>query len=161
MIDTRSKIVTQESAADKVNRWKKTGSTVVFTNGCFDLLHPGHIRYLESARNLGDRLVLGLNDDESVRRLKGHQRPILPIEDRAEILAGLEAIDLVVPFHEDTPRTLIILLRPDILVKGGDYRISEIAGADEVQSWGGKVKVLEFVAGKSTTSIIDRIRKLV
>lgn len=160
MIDTRSKILDRTDAFKRINSWKVTGDLIVFTNGCFDLLHPGHVRYLESARSLGNRLVLGLNDDDSVRRLKGDQRPILPLTDRAGILAGLEAIDLVVPFHEDTPRDLILLLRPDILVKGGDYQKSEIAGAEEVESWGGEVKVLEFVAGKSTTSIIERIQGL-
>lgn len=157
MIDTSTKILDRSDALKRINSWKVTSDTIVFTNGCFDLLHPGHVRYLESARSLGNRLILGLNDDDSVRRLKGDKRPVLSLEDRATILAGLEAVDLVVPFHEDTPRELIVFLRPDILVKGGDYQKSEIAGGKEVESWGGEVKVLEFVAGKSTTSIIDRI----
>lgn len=158
MIDTSSKFQEREQAVKLINSWRITGQTIVFTNGCFDLLHPGHVTYLEEARSLGDRLVLGLNDDDSVRRLKGASRPILPIEDRARILAGLAAIDVVVPFHEDTPRELIMLLCPDILVKGGDYQKHEIAGAEEVESWGGSVQVLKFVPGKSTTSIVDKIK---
>lgn len=158
MIDTSSKFQERAQAVKLVNSWRITGQRIVFTNGCFDLLHPGHVTYLEEARSLGDRLVLGLNDDESVRRLKGESRPILPLEDRGRILAGLEAIDLVVPFEEDTPRELILFLEPDVLVKGGDYQKHEIAGAEEVESWGGKVQVLQFVPGKSTTSIVEKIK---
>lgn len=158
MVDTSSKFQERQEAVKLINSWRITGQTIVFTNGCFDLLHPGHVTYLEEARSLGDRLVLGLNDDDSVRRLKGSSRPILPLEDRARILAGLMAIDVVVPFHEDTPRELILLTEPDILVKGGDYQKHEIAGAEEVESWGGSVQVLKFVPGKSSTSIVEKIK---
>ncbi|MDP5169606.1 MAG: D-glycero-beta-D-manno-heptose 1-phosphate adenylyltransferase [Bacteroidia bacterium] len=159
MINTSYKILEREAALHRINSWRITGQSIVFTNGCFDLLHPGHVTYLEAARSLGDRLVLGLNDDASVRRLKGDTRPILKLEDRARILAGLAAIDLVVPFGEDTPRELILMLRPDLLVKGGDYTVDQIAGAEEVQSWGGEVKIITFVDGHSTTSLIERMKK--
>lgn len=157
-MDSRTKFQPREQAIKLINSWRITGQKIVFTNGCFDLLHPGHVTYLEEARSLGDRLVLGLNDDDSVRRLKGATRPILPLEDRARILAGLMAIDVVIPFHEDTPLELILLTEPDVLVKGGDYQKHEIAGAEEVESWGGKVQVLKFVPGKSTTSIVEKIK---
>lgn len=157
-MDSRTKFQPREQALKWINSWRITGQTIVFTNGCFDLLHPGHVTYLEEARSLGDRLVLGLNDDDSVRRLKGASRPILPLEDRARILAGLTAIDVVVPFHEDTPLELILLVKPDILVKGGDYQKHEIVGATEVEGWGGNVEMLRFVPGKSTTSIVEKIQ---
>jgi D-beta-D-heptose 7-phosphate kinase/D-beta-D-heptose 1-phosphate adenosyltransferase len=134
---------------------------VVFTNGCFDLLHVGHVRYLQAARSLGDFLVLGLNDDASVRRLgKGSGRPLTPQEDRAEILAALACVDAVVIFGQDTPLELILTLRPDVLVKGGDYTPQGIVGRTEVLAWGGEVHVIPFVPGKSTSSLIDKIRRL-
>jgi len=130
---------------------------VVFTNGCFDILHAGHVAYLEEARALGDFLVLGLNSDESTRRLKGPLRPINVFEDRAFTLSGLRAVDLVVGFEEDTPRALIGRVEPDILVKGGDWPIDQIVGSDLVLARGGEVRSLAFHHGRSTTSMIDRI----
>ena len=135
------------------------GETVVMTNGCFDLLHAGHVAYLEEAKRLGDRLVVAVNSDESVRRLKGPARPITPLEDRLAVLAGLAAVDWVVPFDEDTPEQLIRQVSPDVLVKGGDYRPDQIAGAQHVLAGGGEVKVLSFRPGRSTTSIVEAIRR--
>ncbi len=134
------------------------GRKIVFTNGCFDLLHVGHVRYLQQARALGHFLVVGVNSDESVRRLKGPTRPVQNENDRAEILAGLGAVSHTVIFTEDTPENLIKLVRPNILVKGGDWDITQIVGADFVQSIGGQVMSLQFVDGKSTTKIIEKAR---
>jgi len=144
-------------AAVRVREWQRSGACVVFTNGCFDLLHPGHVDYLEQARALGDRLVVGLNDDASVRRLKGPSRPINPLRDRARMLAALRSVDLVVPFDEDTPLQLIRTLAPDVLAKGGDYRIEDIVGADVVRAQGGRVIVLPFLPGYSSSRLIQRI----
>lgn len=144
-------------AKTQVEEWKAAGETVVFTNGVFDLLHPGHLTYLAQARMFGHRLVLGLNSDDSVKRLKGEARPLQPQEDRAFNLAALRSIDLVVTFVEDTPLALIKTLHPDVLVKGGDYTLDTIVGAKEVLAWGGKVEVLSFVQGKSTTSLIEKM----
>ncbi|RMH61813.1 MAG: D-glycero-beta-D-manno-heptose 1-phosphate adenylyltransferase [Zetaproteobacteria bacterium] len=144
-------------ATAKVRAWQRQGARVVFTNGCFDLLHPGHVDYLEKAQALGERLVVGLNDDASVRRLKGPTRPINPLADRARMLGALRCIDLVVPFSEDTPLALIRMLSPDILVKGGDYRVDAIVGADVVRARGGRVVVLPFLAGYSSSALIRRI----
>jgi len=132
---------------------------IVFTNGCFDILHAGHVTYLEEARALGDALVLGLNGDASIARLKGPQRPLVPFRDRARVLAGLRAIDLVVGFDEDTPLELIRRIEPDILVKGGDWRVDEIVGADLVLARGGEVRSLSLLEGRSTTDIVARIRE--
>jgi rfaE bifunctional protein nucleotidyltransferase chain/domain len=133
--------------------------TVVFTNGVFDLLHRGHVEYLYAARALGDALVVGLNSDASVRRLgKGADRPVNPEEDRALVLAGLACVDAVTLFGDDTPRALIAALLPDVLVKGGDYTIDTIVGADEVTAAGGRVQVIPLVPGRSTTSILQRAR---
>jgi D-beta-D-heptose 7-phosphate kinase/D-beta-D-heptose 1-phosphate adenosyltransferase len=131
--------------------------TVVFTNGCFDLIHTGHTRYLEEAAALGDILILGLNDDESIQRLKGPTRPILPFEERAELLAALRCVQLVLGFEQDTPLELIKALKPDVLVKGGDWPVSGIVGAEEVLGWGGVVRSLSLIPGRSTTSLIDTI----
>lgn len=157
--DCRTKILSWDQARTHVRRLQEAGKRVVFTNGCFDLLHIGHIRYLQAARALGDFLVVGLNDDASVRRLgKGPERPLLPEAERAEILAALACTDAVVLFSQDTPWELILYLRPDILVKGGDYTVATIVGAREVQSWGGQVVVIPLVPGYSTTSLVARIR---
>ncbi len=126
---------------------------MVFTNGCFDLLHPGHVRYLSAARKLGESLVVGINDDASVRRLKGLHRPYLVLEVRAELLAALKPVDYVVPFSEDTPLELIKILHPDVLVKGGDYRRDRIVGAREVEGWGGTVRVLPTEEDFSSTGM--------
>ncbi len=132
---------------------------IVFTNGCFDILHVGHLRYLQEAHSLGDYLIVGLNSDESVRRLKGPTRPIQTEQDRAEILLGLKCVDAVVIFGEDTPLKLIETVQPDVLVKGGDWKISQIVGSDFVQSRGGEVKSLPFHQGRSTTGIVEKILK--
>lgn len=132
---------------------------IVFTNGCFDILHVGHLRYLQEARSLGNMLVVGLNSDQSVRRLKGPTRPIQNEKDRAELLLGLECVDAVVIFDEDTPLRLIEQVRPDVLVKGGDWEVSQIVGSDFVQSYGGQVKSLPFHPGRSTSSIVDKVRR--
>jgi D-beta-D-heptose 7-phosphate kinase/D-beta-D-heptose 1-phosphate adenosyltransferase len=136
---------------------QRGGRRVVFTNGCFDLLHQGHIRYLERARALGDLLVVAINSDASVRRLKGPRRPVVPAGQRAEVLAALEAVDLVLVFHELDPERVIRALRPDVLVKGGDWTVDRIVGAAFVRSLGGRVRSLPFVPGTSTTDLIDRI----
>ena len=141
-------------AKTRCDAWRAAGQRLVFTNGCFDLLHRGHVTYLAEARALGDRLIVGLNSDDSVRKLKGTDRPLQTQSDRAFILAGLRAVDLVVVFEEDTPLELIKTLRPDVLVKGGDYSIATIVGAAEMQAWGGEVRVLSFVEGKSSSKLI-------
>jgi len=147
-----------QSAAEQIRNWQSSGRCVVFTNGCFDLLHPGHIDYLTRARELGDALVIGLNDDDSIRRLKGPERPVNPLPDREVMLAALRAVDLVVPFGEDTPLALVKTLLPNRLVKGGDYRADDIVGAAEVRAAGGEVVVMPFVDGHSSSSLIRRIR---
>ena len=136
--------------------WKAAGKTVVFTNGCYDLLHPGHIRLLEKARSLGDILILALNSDDSVRRLKGPSRPLMPENERVEVALGLEAVDAVTLFHEDTPRELIAAVLPDVLVKGADWA-HWIAGREEVEAAGGKVMALSLEPGYSTTGIVETI----
>ncbi len=138
---------------------RREGRPVVFTNGCFDILHAGHVRYLREARQLGDAMVVGLNDDDSVSRLKGPERPINHQLDRAEVLAGLECIDLVVLFHEDTPENLIRKICPDVLVKGADYKDKGVVGAEFVQGQGGEVRLIDLVPGRSTSAIVERIRE--
>ena len=137
---------------------RRDGTRVVFTNGCFDLVHAGHVRYLEAARALGDVLVVALNDDASVRRLKGAGRPILALAERAEVLAGLTAVDHLVAFAEDTPLALIEILQPDVLVKGADWAADDIVGRDVVLARGGRVERIDLVPGVSTSEIIRRIR---
>jgi len=149
---------TLEEASKQQKKWKKEGLRIVFTNGCFDLLHPGHIAYLQDAQDLGDALILGLNDDASIQRLKGASRPINPLHDRACMLSALRSVDMVVAFSEDTPLKLITNLMPDILVKGGDYTVDSIVGAKEVLSAGGEVKVISFLEGYSSTRLIQRIQ---
>ncbi|MGE0763306.1 MAG: D-glycero-beta-D-manno-heptose 1-phosphate adenylyltransferase [Bdellovibrionales bacterium] len=138
----------------------RKGRRVVFTNGCFDILHVGHVRYLQEARALGDLLVLGLNSDASVKKLKGEARPVQNEADRSEILASLGCVDYVVIFGEETPLELIKQVSPDILVKGGDWPIDKIVGAKEILAKGGQVKSLKFHPGRSTTSILEKIQKL-
>lgn len=139
---------------------QREGKKVVFTNGCFDILHSGHVRYLQDAANEGHKLIIGVNSDESVQILKGPTRPIIPLMERMELLAALGCVDWVIPFHEETPARLIANLKPDVLVKGGDYTIEQIVGADFVLSNGGIVKSLPFWGGFSTSNIIERINKL-
>lgn len=138
---------------------KRQGQTVVFTNGCFDLLHVGHVRYLARAKSEGDILVVGLNSDRSVRSLKGSDRPVQRQDDRAEILAALRVVDYVVIFDEPTPIDLITAVKPAILVKGEDWQEDDIVGAKEVKSWGGRVVRASFISGASTTNLIDRMKK--
>jgi D-glycero-beta-D-manno-heptose 1-phosphate adenylyltransferase len=151
-------VLTLEEAIVRFGRGKRNGKRVVFTNGCFDLLHPGHIRSLEAARALGDVLIVGLNNDESVRALKGTGRPVIPVEERAEILASLECVDAVLIFDELTPQKLISSLLPDILVKGGDWPGDQIVGREEVETAGGKVVLVDVVPGYSSTEILKKIR---
>jgi D-beta-D-heptose 7-phosphate kinase / D-beta-D-heptose 1-phosphate adenosyltransferase len=152
-------VLTREQARDLVREARANGERVVMTNGCFDILHAGHVAYLEEAKQLGDRLLVAVNDDASVRGLKGDGRPVNPLQDRMAVLTGLAAVDWVVPFGEDTPADLIADLLPDVLVKGGDYRAEEIAGAPAVLANGGDVRVLTFRQGRSTSAIIDAIRR--
>jgi D-beta-D-heptose 7-phosphate kinase/D-beta-D-heptose 1-phosphate adenosyltransferase len=140
----------------RVTTWRSAGQRVVFTNGCFDILHIGHIRLLEEARRKGDRLIVGLNSDDSVRRLKGPLRPIVGESERAQVLAALSAVDAVVVFHEDNPLRLIEAIRPDVLVKGGDYTEDSIVGASEVRAWGGRVELIPLAGGISTTRLIAK-----
>jgi D-beta-D-heptose 7-phosphate kinase/D-beta-D-heptose 1-phosphate adenosyltransferase len=139
---------------------KRNGRRVVFTNGCFDLLHPGHIETLERARSFGDVLIVGVNSDRSVREMKGAGRPIMPEGERAEILGAMECVDAVVIFDEPTPRVIIAALLPDVLVKGGDWANDKIVGREEVEAAGGKVISIPMVAGYSTTAILEKIRNL-
>jgi len=152
------KIATPEEAARRVAEWRAQGLRIGFTNGCFDILHRGHVAYLAQARSWCDRLVLGLNTDASIRRLKGPERPVNDLESRALVLGALGHVDLVAPFSEDTPLNLIRALRPDVLVKGADYAESEVVGGAEVKSWGGEVKLADIVEGQSTTAAIARLR---
>jgi len=139
---------------------KARGERIVFTNGCFDILHAGHVSYLEEAKSHGDKLIVAVNDDASVARLKGPSRPIVPLADRMAVLAGLAAVDWVVPFSEDTPAELIARLAPHVLVKGGDYRPEQIAGADSVIKNGGEVRIVPLKEGRSTTGLVNAIRRL-
>ncbi len=154
------KILSWEKAQAMVANNRRLGRITVFTNGCFDILHAGHVTYLEAARRLGDCLVVGLNADESIRRIKGLHRPVNPQADRARVLAALGCVDGVVLFHQDTPRELIAALLPDVLVKGADWAEEEIVGRAEVEAAGGRVATIPLVAGRSTTNIIERIKKV-
>ncbi|NLK49611.1 MAG: D-glycero-beta-D-manno-heptose 1-phosphate adenylyltransferase [Candidatus Cloacimonetes bacterium] len=156
----KDKILTADQLAGILEDERQAGKRVVFTNGCFDLLHAGHAQYLEEARALGDILVLGLNDDASVRRLKGQSRPIVSETDRALLVAALTSVDYVCIFSEDTPYELIHKLQPDILVKGGDWQVADIVGADLVTSRGGSVHSLPFREGLSSTAIIAKIKEI-
>ncbi|ETW99323.1 MAG: hypothetical protein ETSY1_15465 [Candidatus Entotheonella factor] len=151
------KVLTRDELVRAVRQHRQAGERIVFTNGCFDLLHVGHMRYLQQARALGDRLVLGLNDDASVRRLKGDKRPLIPHDERASVLAALACVDYVTIFSEDTPLELIACVRPDVLVKGGDYTPETVVGRDEVEAYGGEVALVPFVEGFSTSDIIDSV----
>ena len=153
------RVQSKQQLHETVQELRKEGKKIVFTNGCFDLLHVGHARYMASAKALGDILIVGLNSDESVKRLKGATRPFVQQDDRAELLAFLEAIDYVTIFEEDTPEELIRFLKPDIHVKGGDYKPEELPEAKIVWHYGGKVEILPFVDGRSTTNLARRIRE--
>jgi D-beta-D-heptose 7-phosphate kinase/D-beta-D-heptose 1-phosphate adenosyltransferase len=151
------KVAGLPEASDRLATWRQAGQRIVFTNGCFDLLHPGHVSLLHQARHLGDRLIVGLNTDASIQRLKGAQRPILPGRDRAAILSALEDVDMVVFFDDDTPLNLIAQLKPDILVKGADYRIEDVVGKSVVEAYGGQVRLVEILEGHSTTAIARKL----
>ena len=152
-----AKILDKHALIKERQRLRSEHKRLVFTNGCFDLLHPGHVRYLRQARSLGDALVVALNSDRSVRLLKGEGRPILNEAERSEVISALEAVDYVVVFDEETPRELIADLLPDVLVKGGDWALDKIVGRDEVEAAGGTVRSLPYVEGSSTSEIIQRL----
>lgn len=154
----QQKIQDLPTASAAVAGWRLGGGQIVFTNGCFDLMHPGHLQYLAEARQLGQRLVIGVNSDASVQKLKGPHRPIMDETARTLLLASLAFVDAVIIFDEDTPLTLINALRPDVLVKGADYEEKDVVGASEVKSWGGKVALLTFVPGYSTSKIEEKIK---
>jgi D-beta-D-heptose 7-phosphate kinase/D-beta-D-heptose 1-phosphate adenosyltransferase len=149
-------VASLQAVASEVRTLQAAGKKVVFTNGCFDILHSGHVDLLNRARALGDALVVAINTDVSVGRMKGPNRPIIPQEERAELLAGFEVVDFVCMFDEDTPLEAILQIRPDVLVKGADWT-SNIVGQTEVESWGGKVVALSLVQGRSTTGIVERV----
>ncbi|GAB3498277.1 hypothetical protein GCM10027341_19660 [Spirosoma knui] len=156
---TESKILSREEAVRQANQWRAEGQRIVFTNGCFDIVHLGHIDYLEKARNLGDRMILGLNTDASVSCIKGPLRPVVNEYARARLMAALQFVDAVTLFGEPTPLELIEAVRPDILVKGNDYTVATIVGADFVLARGGKVETVALVPGYSTTKLIERIKQ--
>ena len=153
------KIMSSEEATTKARAWRAEGLNVVFTNGCFDILHAGHVRYLTRARSFGDCLVLGLNSDASVQRLKGPTRPINSEQDRAEVVGALKAVDYVVIFGEQTAETLIAKVKPAVYAKGGDYTLDTLPEAKIVQSYGGRVEFIDMVEGRSTTNIIRKIQQ--
>ncbi len=153
------KILNRKTLKEKLDTLKKQGKKIAFTNGCFDILHVGHVRYLKEAKKTADILVLALNSDSSVRQIKGEKRPLVPQEERAEIIAALEFIDFVTIFDEQTPLKLIKLLKPDVLIKGGDWPEDKVVGREEIKKWGGKLTLIPEIIGKSTTSIVDKIKK--
>ena len=154
---TEHKIISIDEIGNRVRSWREESRKLVFTNGCFDILHSGHVRYLQTAAGFGDILVLGLNSDTSVRKLKGSRRPIMTQTDRAYILSAIEAIDCIVIFYEETPARLIQKVSPDVLVKGGDYLPGDVVGYDTVKENGGCVKIVPYVEGKSTSGIVNSI----
>jgi len=153
------KDLTLDELLEQFAQERRNGRRIVFTNGCFDLLHPGHIRTLEEARALGDVLIVGINSDASVRELKGRGRPVFPMKERAEVLAALECVDAVVIFDEPTPRELIAKLLPDVLVKGGDWADDQIVGREEVEAAGGRVVSVPVLPGYSTTALLQKVRE--
>jgi D-beta-D-heptose 7-phosphate kinase/D-beta-D-heptose 1-phosphate adenosyltransferase len=159
LLMTVKKLLSREHLVAERQRLRAIGKKLVFTNGVFDILHVGHVRYLEQARALGDALVVAINSDRSVRELKGDDRPLMTQDERAEILAALTTVDYVTVFDELSPRALIVELLPDVLVKGGDYALNEIHGREEVEAAGGRVLSLPFVEGQSSTRIIERIKQ--
>ena len=156
----RERLLTRDQAARRAAELRARGKVVVFTNGVFDLLHPGHVRYLRQARGLGDALIVGVNADESVRRNKGPARPVTPGRERAELLAALEVVDAAVIFAEDTPADIIRAIEPDVLVKGADWAADQIVGRDIVEARGGRVERIAVEQGHSTTAILERIRRV-
>lgn len=158
LLSIDAKVYDEDHIRQQVRTWRARSEKIVFTNGCFDILHAGHVSYLDEAARKGDRLIVGLNTDASVNALKGDPRPIVPQDERSRVLASLESVDAVVLFDEPTPASLIETVRPDVLVKGADYEESEVIGADRVKSWGGTVELIPLVEGVSTTNILDRVR---
>jgi len=154
------KILSRNELKIEIDTLRRQGKKIAFTNGCFDILHVGHVRYLQEAKKEGDVLVLALNSDRSVRSIKGDKRPIVPEGERADVLAALACIDYVTIFDEETPLALIETLRPDVLIKGGDWAEENIVGRDSVRSWGGRVTVIPEIEGASTTNIIEKIKTL-
>jgi len=152
-----NKILDRETLKDKLDLLRQEGKKIAFTNGCFDILHVGHVRYLMEAKKTADILVLALNSDSSVRTIKGEKRPLVPENERAEVLAALECIDFITIFSELTPLEVIGCLRPDLLIKGGDWPEDKVVGRDEIKQWGGHVTIIPEVAGKSTTNIVEKI----
>ena len=153
-------VLNWEIAITQSNKWKSSGNKIVFTNGCYDLIHSGHINLLSNSKSKGDKLIVGLNSDRSVKKLKGDDRPIQNFDDRAIILDAINSVDMVVGFDDDTPDKIIKKLLPNILVKGGDYSIDNVVGADTVISHGGSVEIVDLIPDKSTSSLIDQILKL-
>jgi len=151
------KIYPRNELKAEVDRLKREGKKVIFTNGCFDILHAGHTRYLREAKKLGDVLILALNSDSSVRSIKGEKRPIVPETERAEVVASLASVDYVTIFNELTPLELIEFLQPDVIVKGGDWAEKDIVGADTVRRWGGRVAIMPEIKGASTTNVIEKV----
>ncbi|MDP2855092.1 MAG: D-glycero-beta-D-manno-heptose 1-phosphate adenylyltransferase [Smithellaceae bacterium] len=152
-----NKVLSREILKNKLEALRQEGKKIAFTNGCFDILHVGHVRYLKEAKKTADILVLALNSDSSVRAIKGEKRPLVSETERAEVLAALECIDFVTIFTELTPLEIICYLKPDILIKGGDWPEDRVVGRDEIKQWGGYVTIIPEVAGKSTTNIVDKI----
>jgi rfaE bifunctional protein nucleotidyltransferase chain/domain len=155
-----NKILDRETLKNKLDKLRNQGKKIAFTNGCFDILHVGHVRYLREAKKTADILILGLNSDSSVRSIKGEKRPLVCELERAEVLAALEFIDFVTIFPELTPLELINYLKPDIIIKGGDWPEEKVVGRKEVKKWGGKVIIIPEIAGKSTTNIVEKIKKV-
>lgn len=153
------KVLAREDLPVRVNGLRQRGLRIVFTNGCFDILHPGHLSYLQKARSLGDVLIVGINSDRSVKELKGNLRPIFDQEERCELLSGLESVNFITIFDESTPRDLIKVILPDVLVKGGDWSLEQIVGREEVEASGGRVVSLPYEEGYSSSAIIQRILK--
>lgn len=152
------KVFARKDLKPKIDAAKKAGKKVIFTNGCFDIIHAGHTHYLAEARALGDLLIVAVNSDVSVREIKGEKRPLVPEDERADVIAALGCVDFVVIFEEADPQALIDLLRPDVLVKGGDWREEDVVGRESVASWGGKVIIIPHKKGLSTTNIVERIK---
>ena len=155
-----NKILAWEELKHETERHRAKGEKIAFTNGCFDILHAGHVRYLREARKTADLLILGLNSDSSVRAIKGEKRPLVPQQERAEVVASLAAVDYVTIFNETTPLRLIEYLKPDCLVKGGDWKEDAVVGGELIRSWGGKVVIIPLTEGVSTTHIVDRILRI-
>ena len=154
------KILERNTLKNKLEKLRKEGKIIAFTNGCFDIIHVGHVRYLREAKKTADVLVLALNSDSSVRAIKGETRPLVGEEERAEILAAFEFIDFITIFEELTPLELINYLKPDVLIKGGDWTEEKIVGREEIKKWGGRVVIIPEVTGKSTTNIVEKIKKM-